>query len=111
MANNETPMQSQVASLRNLEIQMGQLASDTKSRPYRALPSTEVPKSDGKEQCKALTLRSGKHCLLLIPMLEEINMTLTREEKEESQLDREGELDMVVVSSSPAHVNGQLKET
>ncbi|KAL5541988.1 hypothetical protein UlMin_009698 [Ulmus minor] len=40
---------------------MGQLASALSSRPSGSLPSnTEIPKSNGKEHCKAIQLRSGK---------------------------------------------------
>ncbi|XP_060972542.1 uncharacterized protein LOC115710785 [Cannabis sativa] len=50
MAKNDDVIQSQAASLQNLEIQLGQLANDLKNRPLR----------DGEEHCKAVTLRSGK---------------------------------------------------
>ncbi|XP_062102846.1 uncharacterized protein LOC133813252 [Humulus lupulus] len=46
MAKEYAVIQSQAASLRNLEIQMG----DTKN-----------PRRDGKKHCKAVTLRSGKN--------------------------------------------------
>ncbi|XP_022155996.1 uncharacterized protein LOC111022971 [Momordica charantia] len=46
--------------MRNLEVQIGQLSNDLKARPQGSFPwHTEVPKRDGKEQCKAVTLRSG----------------------------------------------------
>ncbi|XP_022155224.1 uncharacterized protein LOC111022366 [Momordica charantia] len=46
--------------MRNLERQVGQLANDLKARPQGSIPGhTEVPKRYGKEQCKAVTLRSG----------------------------------------------------
>ncbi|XP_062086086.1 uncharacterized protein LOC133792186 [Humulus lupulus] len=62
MAKNDAVIQSQVASLRNLEIQMGQLANELRNRPQGTLPSdTENPRRDGKEQCKVVTLRSGKN--------------------------------------------------
>ncbi|KAM6594465.1 hypothetical protein CsatA_002168 [Cannabis sativa] len=61
MAKNDAVIQSQAASLRNLEVQLGQLANDLKNRPQGTLPSdTENPRRDGKEHCKAVTLRSGK---------------------------------------------------
>lgn len=51
--NNATP--------RNLENQMGQLANELRNRPQGALPSdTENPRNTSKEQCKIVTLRSGK---------------------------------------------------
>ncbi|XP_062089221.1 uncharacterized protein LOC133795776 [Humulus lupulus] len=62
MAKNDAVIQSQAASLRNLEIQLGHLANDLKNRPQGSLPSdTENPRRDGKEQCKVVTLRSGKN--------------------------------------------------
>ncbi|KAL5573651.1 hypothetical protein UlMin_023248 [Ulmus minor] len=61
MARNDAVIQSQAASLRNLENQVGQLANEMKNRPPGTLPSnTESPKRDGKEHCKAITLRGGK---------------------------------------------------
>ncbi|XP_062088718.1 uncharacterized protein LOC133795279 [Humulus lupulus] len=61
MAKNDAVIQSQAASLCNLEIQFGQLANDLKNRPQGSLPSdTENPRRDGKEHCKAINLRSGK---------------------------------------------------
>ncbi|XP_022147177.1 uncharacterized protein LOC111016189 [Momordica charantia] len=46
--------------MRNLKRQVGQHANDLKARPQGSFPRhTKVPKRDGKEQCKAITLRSG----------------------------------------------------
>ncbi|XP_062100217.1 uncharacterized protein LOC133806100 [Humulus lupulus] len=62
MAKNDVVIQSQAASLRNLEIQMGKLANVLRNRPQGTLPSdTENPRRDGKEKCKAITLRNGKN--------------------------------------------------
>ncbi|MEN2601818.1 hypothetical protein AAER58_04735, partial [Acinetobacter baumannii] len=48
-------------SLRNLENQVDQLATELKNRPQGALPNdTENPRNLRKEHCIALTLRSGK---------------------------------------------------
>ena len=57
-----TSLTSQAAQLRNLEVQMGQMASLFNERQQGNLPSTsEVnPIRDGKEHCQAITLRSGK---------------------------------------------------
>lgn len=52
-------IQIHTASLRNMEVQIGQLAIEMKSKPRGVLLSdTEQPKGDGKENCKALTLQS-----------------------------------------------------
>ncbi|XP_062118641.1 uncharacterized protein LOC133832293 [Humulus lupulus] len=62
MAKNDVVIQSQAASLRNLEIQLGELANDLRNRPQGTFPSdTENARKDGKENCKAVTLRSGKN--------------------------------------------------
>ena len=57
-----TSLNNRAAQLRNLEVQMGQMASLLSERQHGNLPSTsEVkPRREGKEHCKAVTLRSGK---------------------------------------------------
>ena len=57
-----TSLNNQVAQLRNLEVQMGQMASLFNERQQGNMPSTsEVnPTRNGKEHSKAITLRSGK---------------------------------------------------
>ncbi|XP_062100056.1 uncharacterized protein LOC133805925 [Humulus lupulus] len=58
---NEAMIQSQAASLRNLENQVGQLAIELRNRPHGTLPSdTKNPRNVGKKHCKAVTFRSGK---------------------------------------------------
>ncbi|XP_012832990.1 PREDICTED: uncharacterized protein LOC105953857 [Erythranthe guttata] len=49
------------AAIRNLETQMGQLATQLNARPSGALPSnTEDPRKSNIEQCNAVTLRNGR---------------------------------------------------
>ncbi|KAL4363777.1 hypothetical protein GQ457_04G022960 [Hibiscus cannabinus] len=49
------------SNIRALETQVRQIAQALHVRPHGSLPSnTEVTKSNGKEQCSELTLRSGK---------------------------------------------------
>ncbi|XP_017974466.1 PREDICTED: uncharacterized protein LOC108661548 [Theobroma cacao] len=60
MSKIDAIIQSYGASLRNLEIQMGQLANSINSKPQGALPSDTQVNPNGKEQCNAVTLRSGK---------------------------------------------------
>ena len=57
-----TSLNNQATQLRNLEVQMGQMASLMSERQHENLPSTfEVnPRREGKEHCKPITLRSGK---------------------------------------------------
>ncbi|XP_062088447.1 uncharacterized protein LOC133795008 [Humulus lupulus] len=84
MAKNDVVIQSQAASLRNLEIQLGHLANDLKNRPQGSLPSdTKNPRRDGKEQCKAINLRSGKNL--------EVNEEETKGSKEPTSIQTEGE--------------------
>ncbi|XP_062085843.1 uncharacterized protein LOC133791950 [Humulus lupulus] len=64
MAKNDAVIQSQAASLQNLEIQLGHLANDLKNRPQGSLPSDTENLRDGKEQCKVVTLRNGKSLAL-----------------------------------------------
>ncbi|XP_052295850.1 uncharacterized protein LOC127901862 [Citrus sinensis] len=62
IANNEAIVQSQTVSLRNLENQMGQLATTMSSRTQGSLPSnTEDSRREGKEHCKVINLRSRKN--------------------------------------------------
>ena len=59
--NQSAIIQSQAASLRTLENQVGQLANALNNRPQGSLPSdTENPRRDGKEHCKAITHRNGR---------------------------------------------------
>ena len=62
MKNQATQLNNQVAQLRNLEIQMGKMASLLTERQHGSFPSKseENPREEGKEYCKAITLRSGK---------------------------------------------------
>ena len=61
MAKNDAAIQSQQASLQNLEVQVGQLANELRNRPLSKLPAdTKMPKREGMEQCQAIELRSGK---------------------------------------------------
>ncbi|KAH1030180.1 hypothetical protein J1N35_046192 [Gossypium stocksii] len=64
MAKNDDVIQSQAASLRALENQVGQIASALSSRQQGALPSgTKNSRPQGKEHCKTITLRSGTQLL------------------------------------------------
>ena len=62
ITKKRTQLQSQAASIWNLEIQVGQLANSMNNHSQGALPSnTETnPKRDGKEHFKAITLRPEK---------------------------------------------------
>ncbi|KAK9011681.1 hypothetical protein V6N11_044526 [Hibiscus sabdariffa] len=61
LQNQGALLQSHSLSLRALETQVGQIDQALHVRPQGNLPSnTGVTKSNKKEQCSALTLRSGK---------------------------------------------------
>ena len=62
IAKNEAIVQSQAISLRNLENQIGQLATAMSSRSQGSLPSnTEDPRREENEHCKVINLRSEKN--------------------------------------------------
>ncbi|XP_042003634.1 uncharacterized protein LOC121752574 [Salvia splendens] len=48
------------ATMRNLETQIGQLATSSHTRIPNIIPSNTVPNPKGYEQCKAVKLRSGR---------------------------------------------------
>ena len=62
MQQQATQLNNQAAQLRSLEAQMGQMANLLTERQQGSLPSnSEInPRGEGKEYCKAITLRSGK---------------------------------------------------
>ena len=81
-------MQSQVVSLRNLENQIGQLATAMSSRPQGSLPNnTEDPRREGKEHCKVINLISGKNVDIPVDMAKK-RLKLTSLE-EQPQVERE----------------------
>ena len=67
MSKTESQIQNQSVALKNLENQVGQLANALSSRPNGSLPSnTEIPKKDGNEHAKAITIRSGNTGKVLV---------------------------------------------
>lgn len=75
MKKTDALFQSQAASFRTLENQVGQLAIAMNNCPQGALPSnTEVNPKRNVEQCQAISLRSGKilHDNILQPQLSEM---------------------------------------
>ena len=58
---NDVMLQSQATAIRNLEVQLGQIADELKNEMQGALLSTnEVARGNMKEQCQDLTLIRGK---------------------------------------------------
>ena len=62
MQQHATQLNNQAAQLRNLEVQMGQMASLLTERQSGTLPSNSKvnPRRDGNEHVRAVMLRSGK---------------------------------------------------
>ncbi|KAL5564312.1 hypothetical protein UlMin_027476 [Ulmus minor] len=104
-SRNDAVIQSQAASLKNLENQVGQLANELKNRPPRTLPSnTEISKRDGKEHCKAITLRGGK--TLEAPEVKKKN----KKDPVSSQEEENKELGKVEEESKEAEKSGEKSE-
>ena len=87
-----TSLNNQAAQLRNLEVKMGQMASLLRERQHGNLPSTsEVnPRREGKEHCKAVTLRSGKTLEQSVEAQEE-EKNLVGDEKSSAEIDEDVE--------------------
>ncbi|KAK5811846.1 hypothetical protein PVK06_027223 [Gossypium arboreum] len=80
IAMNDVVIQSQAISLRALENQMGQISSALSLRQQGELSSNiENSRSQGKEHCKAITLRSGIQLLGVVndAVLEEDSSDVT----------------------------------
>ena len=60
--NQATRLNNQAAQLRNLEVQMGQMANILNERQQGSLPinSKKNSRGDGREHVKAITLRSSR---------------------------------------------------
>ena len=68
-----TSLNNQAAQLRNLEIQMGQMALLLRERRHGNLPNNSKvnPRREGNEHCKVVTLRSAKNLELSVEAQEE----------------------------------------
>ncbi|KAL4340406.1 hypothetical protein GQ457_08G027210 [Hibiscus cannabinus] len=94
---NDAIIQNLVASVRNLEIQIGQIANSLNNIPQGTLSSdTKDVWKKGKEQCQVVTPRSGEqvknetHAMLLIICQEEKSMPAgepRKVKKEEAEAD------------------------
>ena len=78
MQHQATQLNDQEAQLRNLEVQMGQMANLLTKRQQGSLPSnSEVnPRREGNEHVKAVMLRSGRELAILgqPPMIKEVEI-------------------------------------
>ncbi|XP_073049604.1 uncharacterized protein [Primulina eburnea] len=76
--NMETHMGNMGARMKSLETQIGQLANALKDQNRGQFPSnTEV---NPREQCKAVTLRSGKEIGVPEPTVESVEVTVEEDE-------------------------------
>ncbi|XP_073037960.1 uncharacterized protein [Primulina eburnea] len=100
--NMETHMGNMGATMKSLETQIGQLANDLKDQNRGQFPSnTEV---NPREQCKAVTLRSGKEIGIPEPTEESVEITV-EEDEEKSASVREEEPEKVLKQQPLPKVN------
>ena len=93
MQQHATQLNNQVAQLRNLEVQMGQMANLLTERQSSSLPSnSEVnPRRDVNEHVKVITLRSGKELETQeqSPVIEEVETEKVIQPSQNDDADRE----------------------
>ena len=93
MQQQATQLNNQAAQLRNLEVQMGQMANLLTERQPGSLPSnSEVnPRRDGNEHVKEVTLRSGKELEIReqFPVIEEVETEKVIQSGQNDDADRE----------------------
>ena len=93
MQHQATQLNNQVTRLRNLEVQMGQMANLLTERKSGSLPSnSEVnPRQEGNEHVKAVTLRSGKELAIQwqTPMTEEVETEKVNQTSQNDNTERE----------------------
>ncbi|XP_039118013.1 uncharacterized protein LOC120253863 [Dioscorea cayenensis subsp. rotundata] len=97
---NETrnTLQNHSAQIRNLEVQLSQMASMLIERQQGNLPSTSEanPRKSGNEQCSAITLRSGKE--------------LKMPEKKSESVDQKHQQDNLEQNKSEAQIEALLPQ-
>ena len=87
MSKTKSHIQNQGLALKNLENQVRQLANALSSRLSGSLPNnTEIPKSDGKEYAKAITLRSGNAIKILVEKDDKQSMNKTKDKVPEKEI-------------------------
>ena len=104
-----TSLNNQAAQLRNLEVQMGQMASLLSKRQHENLPSTsEVnPRREEKKHCKVVTLRSGKTLEQSIEAQEEDENPVRSEKSSVDVAEDAEKLVKKPVSNTPEKVQAQ----
>ncbi|KAL4316181.1 hypothetical protein AHAS_Ahas15G0259400 [Arachis hypogaea] len=83
MQETKATFKNQEASIRNLELQVGQLAKQFIEKPKNALPNDTI--LNPKEACKVINLRSGK--VVGKEVMEDANNKQYEEAMEDSILD------------------------
>ena len=93
MQQQATQLNNQAAQLRNLEVQMGQMANLLTERQPGSLPSNSEVNSrrDGNEHVKAVMLRSGKELETQgqSPVIEEVENEKVFQPSQNDDADRE----------------------
>ena len=93
MQQQATQLNNQAAQLRNLEVQMGQMANLLTERQQGSLPSNSKvnTRRDGNEHVKAVMLRSGKELETQgkSPVLEEVETEKVIQPSQNDDADKE----------------------
>ncbi|XP_040375186.1 uncharacterized protein LOC121052996 [Rosa chinensis] len=87
MQETKAQFKEQGQSIKNLERQVGQLASNMQNRPPGTLPSTTVPNPKGESvaELHAMTLRSGKQLEEPIRAIEKFQEALEEEKESKNE--------------------------
>ncbi|XP_024195919.1 uncharacterized protein LOC112199095 [Rosa chinensis] len=87
MQETKAQFKEQGQSIKNLERQVGQLASNMQNRPPGTLPSTTVPNPKGESvaELHAMTLRSGKQLEEPIRTIEKSQEALEEEKESKNE--------------------------
>ncbi|XP_039142003.1 uncharacterized protein LOC120279202 [Dioscorea cayenensis subsp. rotundata] len=98
MNETRTTLQNHSAQIRNLEVQLSQMASMLTERQQENLASTSKanPRKSGNEQCNAITLRSGNE--------------LKAPEKKSKSVDQKHDQDNLEHNKSKAHIQASLPQ-
>src|SRR3954469_2966977 len=88
LESNDMLMKNQSASIKNLEMQMGQIHNLLSNRPQGAFPSDT--EKNPREQANAITLRSGK--TYDNPKVKDAQAEVSREKQHQAEKQKEREL-------------------
>ncbi|XP_039129088.1 uncharacterized protein LOC120265278 [Dioscorea cayenensis subsp. rotundata] len=87
MNETRTSLQNQSAQIRNLEVQLSQMAGMLTERQQGNLPSTSEanPRKSGNEQCSTITLRSGKELKMAEKKSESVDQKHEQDNREHNK--------------------------